>query len=279
MKKIVVLLSTYNGEKYLKELLDSVLAQIEINLDIYIRDDGSSDRTKEILKNYTEVYDNIKVVFGNNLGYAKSFWWLIQNVRDYDYYALCDQDDIWKREKLSIAIEKIGELSEDIPVLYTSDVTPFNEKGIVSSRLFNVNNAIDKYESFQKSILPGCTFVFNNKAHNLLLQYNGYMESHDWAIYAIINMFGKVLYDCNNYIYYRLHENNTIGKSTVLEEYIIKIKRFFKPSKCTRSKFAKDFYETYKNLLTEEDNSIINNLAYYTRDYKKKYNLLFCNKF
>jgi len=125
MKKVNVLLSAYNGEKYIKEQIDSILAQSWENIDIYVRDDGSSDGTAAILKEY-ESAGKIKLELGKNVGFIKSFFWLVVNSGDADYYAYSDQDDSWNSDKIKMAVEKLEEevSSEDmckLPVLYFSN--------------------------------------------------------------------------------------------------------------------------------------------------------------
>ncbi len=96
MNNVAVLLSTYNGEKYLRELLDSVFNQKDVNLTLFVRDDGSSDKTVQILEKYKKKGFPIDISCGRgNLGFGKSFATLIQNAPStFDYYACCDQDDI-----------------------------------------------------------------------------------------------------------------------------------------------------------------------------------------
>lgn len=280
---VLVLLSTYNGEKYLKNLLDSVLNQQGCNFNILIRDDCSKDNTVEIIKEYQKKYDNIEFYTGENLGYAKSFWNLIQKSDDFNYYAFCDQDDIWLPNKLENAIKLIqkNKDKDNQPVLYTSNVICVdNNMNKLENKSFFCEKPLNIYESFQKSILPGCTFVFNNNAKKILKLYNGFMESHDWATYVIINTFGKVIYDSNSYIHYRIHEQNTIGATTKIKNLKIKIKRFFSKRKNTRSKFAKDFYETYSSKM--KDTNLKNNIkqfGYYRENILLKVKLLFNKKY
>lgn len=281
--KVAVLLSSYNGEKYICEQLDSLLEQCNIDLDILIRDDGSKDATVNIIKRYANKYKNIKLLNDErgNLGYAYSFWQLLTNSSDdYDYYAFCDQDDIWKENKLINAIKKLETYTET-PTLYTSRVISINNSmQVLSEDTFKYDGVLNKYESFQKSMFPGCVFVFNNKAKTLLNRYNGFMESHDWATYAIINSFGKIIYDNNSYVNYRIHELNTIGHKSNLKMTIEKIKRFFSKSKNTRSKFAKNFYETYESEIEDKTfRESIKQLAYYRFNKKLKTKLIFNRNF
>lgn len=118
-KSVQVVMSTYNGEKYLKEQIDSILSQEGVDVRLYIRDDGSSDRTTDILASYQE-HKNVKIEKGNNLGFAKSFLTALDECDEADYYAFSDQDDVWEKDKLSTAIEILEEESQSTPLLYCS---------------------------------------------------------------------------------------------------------------------------------------------------------------
>lgn len=118
MKTVMVLLSTYNGEKYLKEQIDSVLSQKNVNVNILVRDDGSYDETKTILQKYQDE-GKLKWYTGNNLKATYSFLDLLHNTPKADYYAFCDQDDVWNENKLIMAINKLENLPKYKPALYT----------------------------------------------------------------------------------------------------------------------------------------------------------------
>lgn len=107
-EKIVVLLSSYNGEKYISKQIESILNQlIDCDLTLIIRDDGSTDSTKKIINEYLIKNDNVIFYEGSNVGYIKSFFSLIMNSGDFDFYALSDQDDIWQSNKLQNAVNQI----------------------------------------------------------------------------------------------------------------------------------------------------------------------------
>ena len=283
MKKnsVAVLLSSYNGEKYINEQIQSIFRQKDVDVFLFVRDDGSTDGTISILDKLKEKY-KMKIYCEKNIGYAKSFWRLMNYADNFDYYCFCDQDDIWLEDKLSAAINKIEQekSSNGEPILYTSRVIAVNNnKEIISDNVFNTCRPLNVYESFQKSKFPGCVFVFNKSAKNILIKYNGYMESHDWAAYCIISVFGKTIYDNNSFIYYRIHENNTIGKKNIFFEIYNKINRFFHRSKCSRSRFAIDFCKYYKDDIPSIYLHDIYQLAYYKLLMKKKIGLLFNKKF
>ena len=283
MKKnsVAVLLSTYNGSKYLNNLIDSVLSQINVNVTLIIRDDGSTDDTLDIINSYMNKNKNIKLIKGENVGYAKSFMELIRISGEYDYYAFCDQDDIWLNNKLAKAIEKIkSNCLDEVPALYTSRVISINSKReVISENTFKYNRVLSVNESFQLSAFPGCVFVFNNSAKKVISKFNGNFESHDWMVYSIISVFGKVLYDDNSYIHYRIHSSNAIGKPNKLNYYKIRIKRFFSPSKHTRSIYAKDFYNSYRKQIPQKYEHDIYLLGHYRDSLKNKIELVFNNRY
>ncbi len=119
--KLIVLLSAYNGEKYIREQLDSLLAQSLCGVEIFVRDDGSTDRTRGILEEYRE-QGMLSWIAGENLGPSQSFWQLLRNCDDADYYAFCDQDDVWDPDKLEVAVQALQQLDPVNPALYCGDV-------------------------------------------------------------------------------------------------------------------------------------------------------------
>lgn len=178
-KSVQVVMSTYNGEKYLKEQIDSILSQEGVDVRLYIRDDGSSDRTTDILASYQE-HKNVKIEKGNNLGFAKSFLTALDECDEADYYAFSDQDDVWEKDKLSTAIEILEEESQSTPLLYCSALQRVDE---------NLNPLhVQSYHGLRINLpsmltrgrLAGCTFVFNNTLRNLV-------KNTPYAFYFTLN--------------------------------------------------------------------------------------------
>nr|WP_303104047.1 glycosyltransferase [Megamonas funiformis] len=153
-------MSTYNGENYLEEQIESLRKQKDVDIKILVRDDGSKDNTVKILEKYKKegILDFYK---GNNVGYAKSFLHLLTNNIEADYYAFCDQDDVWLPDKLIKAIEKINE--NEKPSLYASALKRVDENlkflGIQSFK----NLKLTLGAEFTRHRLAGCTFVFNKR--------------------------------------------------------------------------------------------------------------------
>ena len=117
--KIAVLMSTYNGERYLREQIDSILNQkIEVCFDLIVRDDGSTDKTIEILKMYADA-GKLFFSIGKNVGAARGFVNLLHENPGYDYYAFSDQDDVWNEDKLKKGITAIQDIKK--PALYCTN--------------------------------------------------------------------------------------------------------------------------------------------------------------
>lgn len=214
-KKILVMMSTYNGEKYIYPQIESIMNQ-KTNADIVlrIRDDGSKDNTcieiERIMRRYP---GKIELIRGENKGYNGSFFELINGASEYDYYSISDQDDIWLEDKLQMAINYMENGDNSIPLLYAStsylvgdDLKPYGTTR-KKEREFTLYNTIIQ------NICPGHTQVFNNA---LLSKIQGALDTsriyvYDSWICNIAMLYGKILYDNNSYTYYRQHRDNQFG--------------------------------------------------------------------
>lgn len=230
MFRVQILMSTYNGEKFLREQIDSILSQTYDNIELLIRDDGSSDNTVGILQEYAEKYENVNVFCGQNLGAANSFFELLQCANEQcDYFALADQDDIWLPEKIAKAINKLQQGEKTHPLLYCSRYVLVNE--LLEEMQMSIKQ-IDIRPSFGNALVEncaaGCTFVFTRELWFKLKEYtpmNAIM--HDWWIYLVATFFGSVIFDHAGYILYRQHSSNTIGaRNTYIKEFKHRLSKF-----------------------------------------------------
>ena len=222
MKTINVLMTTYNGEKYLKEQIDSIFAQDCItkglaDVQLIIRDDGSEDETTNMIHDLIRFYnDKITLIKGENIGVIKGFFTLLKECPRADYYAFADQDDVWMKDKLSRAIESIDSFSNKMPYLYSSSVT------LVDENLEPIKSEIDRSNvraSFEnamvENVVYGCTAVFNDLLRDIVIkEFPNYTYMHDWWIYLTATAFGRHYYDETSSIYYRQHEGNAVGNDT-----------------------------------------------------------------
>ncbi len=207
---VQVLLSTYNGETYLGALMESLLAQDYCPLEILVRDDGSRDGTPSMLREYAGTRPNIRVVFGENLGLTRSFFSLLDlSSPTADYFALCDQDDVWRADKVARAVGRLRQCPGPMPALYCSRLAVVDEAlnplgySAVPQRGLSFRNALVQTAVF------GCTAVMNRAARDLLLRgFPSGVRLHDWWIYLVVSAFGDVLYDDEPTVYYRRHRSN-----------------------------------------------------------------------
>lgn len=238
---LAILLSTYNGEKYLREQIDSILQQDFHNLDLYIRDDGSKDSTKSIIQYYASHYPNIHFLQDtNNLGAALSFMALLKYV-DSEYYMFCDQDDVWLQDKVSKSILKIKEVEQgrNLPSLVFSDAKVVDEKlNILSNSFWNYNKAFPQILLSNPEFInvfncsPGCTMIFNHELKKYLTDYHSNILMHDW--YIMIKSFqnGTVDYINEPLMLYRQHAQNVVGADKIsIQTFFYRIFSFQKTIK------------------------------------------------
>lgn len=233
---VAVLMSTYNGEKYIREQLDSIFKQENVHVRLYVRDDGSTDNTVNIIKEYSEHYPIELYVDGENVRPGESFMRLVYKYAEtpgVDYYAFADQDDIWCPEKLKIAIAKVVKFNNDIPVLYSSNQYIYKD-GINCGNRHKEPQRIDLISHMTKNTIAGCTFVFNKSLAQLvaksrkpdyrILKY----RLHDAWLMLVAIACGKVIYDDSSHMLYRIHSENAVGvKKVSVFTRLEKLKRFF----------------------------------------------------
>ena len=285
--KVTILMSTYNGEKYLTEQLESIFAQSQPNISLLVRDDGSSDKTPEILKKYADS-GKLNWYTGKNLGCAKSFWHLLCNCEQADYYAFCDQDDVWDTDKIKIAVDMLNKEDSDIPLLYCSKVRATDKDLNFKYEFLDRTYPADYPSSLARNIAPGCSYVFNDKLREMLKQYdcNKYgIDIHDWTVFRVAACFGKVVFDEQTHMCYRQHENNAIGATqsqnkTVIRRLINAAKRYlFKKSDHLISLSAHRLEECYGGQMSEKNKYLTHIVAHYTDNFKNKIILLTAPEF
>lgn len=216
---VAVLMSTYNGEKYIKEQLDSIFAQVNVNVLLFVRDDGSNDNTVSIIEEYSNRYP-IEILYDNvNVGPGESFMRLIYkyaNLSKVDYYAFADQDDIWLTDKLYRAIIKIQEIVEDKPILYASNQYLYINE-INHGLRYQEPQDMSLISHMTRNTVSGCTYVMNKQLINLVANAKRpdariiSCRLHDAWVMLVAIVCGKVIYDHDSYMLYRIHDQNVVG--------------------------------------------------------------------
>ena len=261
-RKVAVLLSTYNGAKYIEEFLTSLRLQEFENITLIIRDDGSSDSTLQLIdKNKGNFKLNV-LPSDKNLGSARSFLLLLNETGgDFDYYSFADLDDVWLPGKISRAVDKLEAMSPEVPALYCSGIE-FVDKDLTHLKWYSVPRKVGFGNALVENVATGCTIVINNAARKLIvskLPENCLM--HDWWFYLVVSCFGHIYWDDYSGIMYRQHDNNSVGAATSFWNDIgRRLRRFMKGDRsgvfslCAQ---AATFYSLFGADLSEERKDII----------------------
>ena len=269
--RVLVFLSTYNGEKYLPEQIDSIFNQKDVDVFLMATDDCSSDSTHELLQKYKKEHANFDYRINEvNKRFTYNFLDLFFDCkdRDYDYYAFADQDDVWLENKLVEAIKKIKEKKSSKGVLYCSRLTTVDEN-LKEIEIQNQDFKYDesRYSPLSTNIATGCTVVMDRTFFKKATEY--YPKDiylHDYWFYLIANYVCDFVYDTNSYILYRQHGDNQIGFKKP-NGFKAKLKNFFKKGNSYIPHLCYELREGYKNDISEEDLKYISLMA----DYKKKF--------
>lgn len=276
MKKVCVLLSSYNGGLYIEEQINSILSQKGVEIFLMVRDDGSTDNTLEILDNFSLHNSNVVIIRGNNKGYAKSFYELIEKAPDgYDYYSLSDQDDVWDETKLTKAVEKLSLVDEACLYSCNLELVDFELKHIGymqapdSADFLKGRYLIDKYSY-------GCTMVFNKKFRNLILNHLPSEEiSHDNWLGLVAIFCAKFIFDDSYLIKYRQHSNNvTGGKSSLFQTWKRRLKNLKNVSKLSRRIVAQELLNNFQETFDDDTLDLLRMVANYKDNFKNRIRFL-----
>lgn len=267
---ISVLLATYNGEKYLAEQLDSLLSQTFQDFKIFIRDDGSSDGTAVLIKDYAVRFpEKINIISGERSGGAcANFFELIKAVDD-DYIMFCDQDDFWLPKKIEKTFDKIRQvelLNPDKPILIHSDLKVVDGKlNIINDSFFSFQRISPERKALNQ-LLPqnnvtGCTVMINRALLKLAKTVPQNCAMHDWWLALIASAFGAVDYISEPLMLYRQHGNNEVGAKSAKGLSLIarKLKSFKKTAQNYSDTIlqAKSFFDIFGENLSEKDREIV----------------------
>jgi len=230
LPKVSILISTYNGEKYIKEQLESIVNQSYENCEIHLRDDGSSDKTVSIVKEFFENYpDRFFFYQGANLGAIGSFNYLISNVCS-DLYATCDQDDIWlpnkimdqvKAYKTNFSLDDSPFMCFSDPILYKNSIR--SDISLSDVQLMNIRLLISSYKNLiAMNPVAGCTMLFCNNAKRLYSRAmgNGHIM-HDHLMAVLVSLHGKIVFCNKEHVLYRQHDFNVLGNKDTSVRYFL----------------------------------------------------------
>lgn len=210
-KKVAVILSTYNGERFVREQLDSILNQTYKNFEIVVRDDGSSDNTVNIIKEYQKNNKNITLYERENVGFVKSFFELLK-LANADYYSYADQDDVWIQNKIELAVQELNKLDNSKPNMVFGNSDYYDE----NMKFIGKGDKNKKY-SFLRALFACCgqgmTMTVNKKTRDMIIENNPKScFFHDWWTYLLCVGLGNVAYNNVTTVKYRRRKENATSE-------------------------------------------------------------------
>ena len=258
VKTVVVVMSTYNGEKYIEEQIDSIMKQESVKTILYVRDDNSKDSTVEKINMLKHKYpERIILQSEQNLGYKKSFLKALSDAPEGDYYAFSDQDDVWLKEKCIHAINMIEQKGSNCKLYASAQIMVDENLNQIGYKKFSgMKPSIEA--SFARHRLPGCTFVFRKEIKEYVSDFadldldDDHMPSHDFVITACSLAFGDIIIDDESYIKYRrLNNSLTPGGSGIIKRLKHESKVMFH-NRNRYSFTAKCIMDRYSDLISDE---------------------------
>ena len=255
MPRVAVVLSTYNGSAYLREQLDSIYSQGHSRIQVFVRDDSSSDGTLAILDQYKRER-GLEYVVGENVGPTRSFFLALQAVgNEFDYYALCDQDDVWHSNKVAVAVRALSEVDTDELALFCSELQ------LCDQSLTPIEKSMLKRSEIRPELLlfdnmcSGNTMVMTRGLREFVLahDYDG-AYYHDWWVAMIAVFFGRLFYCPEALVDYRrtgsnVSSNGKQGMALLLE----RLRTFLMSGHLANiRKQLESFYKAFADLLSLE---------------------------
>ena len=262
--RLAILMATYNGEKFLREQIDSILQQeTAIPFDLIVRDDGSKDSTPQILEDYQKK-GLLTYYTGENLGAAKGFIQLLRDHPGYDYYAYADQDDVWDPGKLQKGLDAMRD--EKNPAIYCTNAALVDDQ--LQSLGRNTHREMPTYNLVSVLCLAccaqGCTSVFNNALAKVIREHDmpQVFIMHDSLVTCLCALVGgKIIYDHQPSMKYRMHGSNVFGMVTAKQSLtrVIKsrLKEITTKPKVSMYTQGANILNTYADVISEENQAVL----------------------
>jgi len=261
-ERVAILLSTYNGERWIDAQLESISRQTWPDIRLHIRDDGSTDGTPGRLRDFAQTSRlSDAVVFGNNVGVFTCFMSLLADADETAaYFAFCDQDDVWMPDKCERAVKLLQSVEKDIPAMVYTRLQ-YTDEDLRKTGMSPIPTQSGFHTALVQNQATGCTIVMNAAARKKILEsVPEWALMHDWWCYLVVSAFGKVIYDPHPSILYRKHSSNvTPASPNWLWELYNRFKRFRGEGDITEkvTDQAREFQKRYGHQLIDQNKAIL----------------------
>lgn len=215
LPSVGVVMSTYNGKQYVAEQIESILAQEGVDVELYIRDDGSTDGTRELISNKYENDGRVHFIASSNMGVKLSFFLALDLAGDHEFYAFADQDDVWLPHKLRTAVQALPRGKEEA-CLFTSNAIVVDEElsGIKNLYANNPLHGMKLGGYVTSNPIPGMTMVFTRELKRVMQLFSpGGVLYHDHWLILLASLLGRIIYCEDALVLYRQHGNNVVSSS------------------------------------------------------------------
>lgn len=271
--KVQVLMSTYNSMRYLREQLQSVYNQKDVEVAVLVRDDGSTDGTQDFLT-AEQAAGRLTWYTGPNLKPARSFMDLVKKAGNADFYAFSDHDDIWLPEKLKVAVDAIGQ-QKGVSLYFCQ--TRLVDADLNDLPQVPIRPKLTFGESLVYQFVGGCTMVFSNDLLSLCQSYEpAYLRMHDIWIYDIaLAVGGYVYFDPIPHILYRQHGHNAVGQTNSFFDNLGKSIMRVKRGEHIRYKTAEELWKGYRDQMLPANRILLGRVINYPKSLKDTMYLVF----
>lgn len=275
MSTVAVIMASYNGEKYLAEQIESILASSFSDFELFIYDDGSKDNTVNIVRAYEKQYPGKIHLHQNevNLGVTLNFLEAVART-DREYIMLCDQDDVWKPDKIAKSIKRMKSMES----IYGKELclAVFTDAEVVDGELKPISNSFftfnrldprktDLAHILMENKLIGCTVMINGNIRRLLSSNSLPKQAkfHDWWLALIAASMGKISFINEGSLYYRQHGANLVGGSGFISYMKNRLANLhIQKEALYRSMYqAEEFLTIYKAYIDEDNARLIRSFA------------------
>lgn len=256
-------MSTYNGGERIIKQLDSIFSQQGVDVECFIRDDGSKDgNTHDVLKNYMQRESRLKVEFADNVGWQRSFLLTLSKVPKADYYAFSDQDDVWMNDKLYKSISELEKHNPEKALLFHCNrISCTPDLKALSVQAPKVPCPLSKKNALTQEYAQGCSVVINNTARNLVCRhFPSETVPHDFWTGLICYYFGEVYYSPEPLFYHINHGGNVSTAGHIKESRQRRLKSILLQTS-SYPNVAKDLIEGYDDLLSTNERKLLKIIA------------------